>query len=148
MTYLARDFRFFIQNEANWIPISGIQEWSLNVETETADVTVVGSDGWKSELPVMTKLTVECSGFVVISGTSRDAGQQLVQIAALNRRTANFRIDTTAQNTGNPIGRIEGTVFFELPRGSGGATNETDAFEFVAHFVGSPALSGIFQIAS
>ena len=145
MTYLARDFLFEISSDGtNFTPIGGIQEWSFTVETEVQDATTVGNSGWKTEIPTMRKAVIECTGFVSVSGTTRDAGQLAVLSAATSGASVQFRVSTTVQSGGNPIGRITGSAYIELTTGAGGGTSELGEFSFRVHFVGQPTFSGIF----
>lgn len=145
MTYLARDFVFEINSSSTFIPISGIQEWSFTVETERQDATTVGSDGWKTEIPTLRKAVIECSGFVAVSaGGVRDSGQMAILNAATAGTRVQFRVSTTVQNSGTPIGRISGNAYIELTTGAGGGTADLNEFAFRVHFVGQPTFSGIF----
>ncbi len=145
MTYLARDFVFEIDPDGSaFIPINGIQEWTFTVETEIQDATTVGNNGWKTEIPTLRKAVIECSGFVVVSNTSRDNGQLAILNAATAGTRVQFRVSTTAQNAGNPIGRISGSAYIELTTGAGGGTADLGEFAFRVHFVGQPSFSGIF----
>jgi hypothetical protein len=145
MTYLARDFTFEIDPDGSgFIPIGGIQEWSFSVETEVQDATTVGNSGWKTEVPTIRKAVIECSGFVVVSGTSRNAGQLAVLNAATTGAAVQFRVSTTVLNGSNPIGRISGNAYIELTTGVGGGTADLGEFSFRVHFVGQPTFTGIF----
>ncbi len=146
MTYLARDFVFEIDPDGlAFIPINGIQEWSFTVETEVQDATTIGNDGWKTEIPTLRKAVIECSGFVVVSnGNLRDSGQMAILTAATAGTRVQFRVSTTVQNGGNPIGRISGVAYIELTTGAGGGTADLGEFAFRVHFVGQPTFSGIF----
>ena len=144
MTYLARDFIFEIDAGSGFVTVGGIQEWSFTVETEVQDATTVGNTGWKTEIPTLRKAVIECSGFVAVNGVTRDAGQLAVLSAATTGASVQFRVSTTVQNGGNPIGRISGNAYIELTTGAGGGTSELGEFSFRVHFVGRPTFSGIF----
>ncbi len=146
MTYLARDFVFEINPDGSaFIPINGIQEWSFTVETEVQDATTVGNNGWKTEIPTLRKAVIECSGFIVVSSSNvRDSGQMAVLNAATAGTLVLFRVSTTVQSSGNPIGRISGNAYIELTTGVGGGTADLGEFAFRVHFTGQPAFSGIF----
>lgn len=79
--------------------VAQLQDWTLTMESETTETTVLGDTGFRRNIPTFTGWGVESSGFWDDSDTQ---GQIAFENAVLNREKVTVKLYPSATN-GTPI---------------------------------------------
>lgn len=149
--YLARNHKFYINNSNNWIPISGISNWSLAYTSETSDVSKFNSNGWYGSIITSRSGTITLEGFYLAdSNGNRDQGQLLCDqsISQLGYHgTRGFKIEAYDDVNQSVVGYI---LFSGVLNPGARAGKLSSAFPWGAtiSLKGMPMGSGIYNIFS
>lgn len=76
---LARDYDFSVSTTASgYLTVSGINNWSLKIDTNEADATNFDDNGWQRSLNVSAGVTVIFEGMYSYDAGTKDVGQAII----------------------------------------------------------------------
>lgn len=155
--YMARNHKFYINTATDndyasgtWVTISGINTFSLGLESSDVNVDDFDSDGWGSDFPVTRKLTVGLEGFMLVDEETgaRDSGQLMADSASLLFGQSAFRwakVEAVKSNDrSQPIGHV---IFLGAwkPTDGGGGMEDAAPFGMEVMSQGAPVGSGVYS---
>lgn len=143
--YLARNHKFYINDGANWLQISGIRAWSFEVQAETDRVSQYKDGGWEGEIITKRRAILSLQGFFLAEESTRDGGQAACEDAARligYYATRGFRVDAIGTNA-NVVGYI---LISGAPsiKPYGGEVTTVMPWEVDVSIVGQPLGSGVY----
>lgn len=96
--YSGRAGKFVINDGADKI-VGQCTEWSLDIATDTEEITAFGSSGWKDRMYMMSSW----SGSATVKWDVTDAGQAAIQTKMLTPAQVSVKLytDATHNYTGN-----------------------------------------------
>ena len=155
--FLAPAHKFYINtatdndyDAGDWVTISGINTFSVGLDSSDVDVSDFDSSGWGSEFPVTRKLTVGIEGFMLVDEATgaRDSGQLMADTAGLLFGQDAFRwfkveaVRSTDRST--PIGHIVYLGAWK-PSEGGGGMEDAAPFGMEVMSQGAPIGSGVYS---
>lgn len=152
---MARSHRFYINTNptdyasGSWIPVSGVNTFSVSEDSSDVDVSDFDSSGWGSSFVVTRNMTISVEGFQLVDEATkaRDSGQLMCDVAGHLFGQDSFRyfkmeaVKTTDRTS--PIGHIILLGSFK-PGEIGGGMEDANPFSYEIMSQGAPISSGIY----
>lgn len=157
--FLSRNHKFEITTDASpytsatWIPISGINEWGWEEDTNDEDVSDFDNAGWNSSIAVSKGATLSLNGWYLIDEATgvRDTGQSTAETAAHKLGQLGFRgMRVRARDTADTInlGSITVQASLKMSENYGGSTDDVQKFAVECMVQGRPVGSGCYNVFS
>ena len=149
--YLARDHKFYVSDDNNWIQISGVASWTVSYEKETSELSKFTDNGWGGTLITARTSSINLTGFYLIDEQTkqRDFGQFVCDSAANSLGYHGLRgLKIEAFDSNNTvIGFISASGVLSSPK-LGGAVTTVMPWGTTVQLKGIPLGSGIYDIFS
>jgi hypothetical protein len=141
-TILARDWKHYIEDIATpdtFVEIGALSSFEPSPSAESADNSNFNNGGWASSLPASRGMEYSLEGKYIVDAATkdRDAGQELVEEAAVEVGTAAVRKYRVKDPAGNIV---EFQAWATMGNKGGGGVNDTSAWACTLNVVRKPTL--------